>query len=140
MSKELEEVSAGLIAQLSYSERGPQRNGVFALWLVVNTCTGILGNHSVQGKNQRKRVVALRKRLSSLSLPVPLRKAISVALHDLSPDSQGSASTALEQLVVSARETVNADCGKLIEAAAQRAATFNGQAQSADLPGKAAGQ
>jgi len=119
MNEAWEEVSRGLIDQLSYVERGPQRNGVFARWLVVNTCAGIHGDQAVQEKNHSKRVVALRKRLSSLSLPPVLRKAITLALHDLNPKPRGAANLVLGSLVSPVRESLGGLCARLTEKAAR---------------------
>ena len=118
MNDALQDVSRELINQLEYSERGPQRNGIFALWLLVNTCAGIIGDHPVQEKNHRKRVAALRKRLSSLSLPPQFRKAIAAALHDLNHDSP-RASLVLGQLATPVRDSLGGVCAGLTEQAAK---------------------
>lgn len=119
MNDGLRGVSDELVSQLLYADRGPQRNGIFALWLVVNTCASILGDHHVQEKNHRKRIAALRKRMGSLSLPPLLRKAITSALHDLNHDSAAAATMALNQLAAPVRDSLGGVCGRLTEKAAK---------------------
>ena len=127
MNDNLGEISRELVAQLPYSERGPQRNGIFALWLLMNTCSTAIGNDRVQDKNHRKRIAALRKRLSSLSLPPLLRKAITAALNGLAPDSPGAVTAVLSQLVAPVRDSLGGTFGKLIERAAKIGAMVDSQ-------------
>ncbi len=115
------ETSGELVTRLSYAERGPQRNGIFALWLIVNACSGITGPNHLQDKNHKKRISALRKRLSSLSLPPQLRKVILPTLAELSDNGPDAAASVLAQLVEPVKESMGDECAKLIETASKRA-------------------
>ena len=73
MSTPAEERLVTLIAE---SSRGPQREGLFALWLVVRAAEALLPPAPVSVKNHRRRLQALETRLGSLALPAPLRRAL----------------------------------------------------------------
>ena len=54
-----EERLVGLVAD---AVRGPARQGLFALWLVVRSAEGLLPPHPVTGRNHRRRLQALEER------------------------------------------------------------------------------
>lgn len=61
---------------LAFSARGPKRNGLYAIWLFLRLC-GDLGPPAPVGeRNHRRRVQQFERRISSLTLPAELRRAI----------------------------------------------------------------
>src|SRR3989441_9572818 len=65
-----------LIGLVANAVRGPEREGLFALWLVVRSAEALLPPRPVSGKNHRRRLQALDARLASLALPGPLKRAL----------------------------------------------------------------
>jgi hypothetical protein len=63
----------------------------------------------------------LQRRLASLSVPAPLRRALSAALRQVGEGSPQGTALALHQLVAPARETVGDRAAAALAAAAARA-------------------
>ena len=112
-----------LLDLLSEAVRGPRREGLFALWLVCRVAEGLLLDPPIGERAHRRRVAALEHRLSSLTLPTPLRRAVSAALTELREPRPSSAATALAQLVAPAREGAGMEAAQAVASAAQRAKT-----------------
>ena len=70
---------------------------------------------------QRRRVQALERRLSSLTMPPPLRRALSAAVSQLREARPETAAQVLSQLVAPARETGGPEAGEAIALAARQA-------------------
>jgi hypothetical protein len=70
----------------------------------------------------KRRVAALEQRLSSLSLPTPLRRALSAALAQLKDPDREPATLVLLQLVAPAREALGAEAGEAMARAARSVA------------------
>ena len=121
MSEPLLPAEDRLIDVLSRTERGPGRNGVFALWLFVRACGGMLPPDQVSERTHRHRLQGLERRLSSLSLPPPLRRALAGGVREIDAPSPRTAAVALQQLVAPARETLGAEAGEAITLAARSA-------------------
>jgi hypothetical protein len=66
-------------------------------------------------------VELLQRRLSSVSMPVPLRRALSSALRVVAEGTPRCSALALQQLVAPARETVGAQAADALALAAVRA-------------------
>ena len=118
MSDTLAPVEERLLEALADSARGPRRNGVFALWMVVRTCSGVLPPDALSPRVHRKRLQALEQRLASLSVPAPLKRALSSAVRELADRSGVAAGMALQRLVAPARETLGSEGGEVIGVAA----------------------
>jgi hypothetical protein len=110
-----------LIALLAEAARGPKRDGLFALWLVVRAAEGTLPPAPVSGRNQRRRLQALASRLATLALPAPLQRALVAARHHLEPATPAAAAQVLVQLVAPAREVLGAEAGDAVAGAARAA-------------------
>ena len=65
-----------LLALLAHTARGPRRDGVFALWLVVRVAEGLASATPATERAERRRLANLERRLASLTLPPPLRRAL----------------------------------------------------------------
>jgi hypothetical protein len=110
-----------LIGLVATAVRGPKREGLFALWLVLRTAEGLLPPNPLSGKNHRRRVQALDARLASLALPAPLKRALAAACHHLAVATPSAAALVLSQLVAPAREVLGAEAGDAVAVAARTA-------------------
>jgi hypothetical protein len=113
-----EERLVGLIAEAA---RGPKRDGLFALWLVVRAAEALLPPSPVSPKNHRRRLQALEARLGSLALPAPLKRALAAARHHLETPTPGAAGVVLSQLVAPARDVLGAEAADAVGVAARAA-------------------
>ena len=122
-----------LINNLQVAARGPQRNGLFALWLFVHFCDGMLPPRCVSDRANRRRLDGLKRRLSSLSLAPPLRRALSGSLRELELGTAEAASLVLRQLVAPVRDVLGAETAEAVSVAAQQAKKVTAEA-AADSP------
>lgn len=120
MTGHLLDTEARLTALFTVTARGPKRNGIFALWLLVRACDGLLPPNPLSAKAHRRRLQGLERRMSSLSLPTPIQRALVGSIGELGEGSSDAARLALQQLVAPAREAVSAEVGSIIARAAQR--------------------
>jgi hypothetical protein len=115
------ETEQRLVTALAAEARGPRRNGIFAVWLFARVAEGILPPDPLSPKAHRGRVDALQRRLSSIAVPAPLRRALAGSLRLVSEGTPQAAATALAQLVAPAAETLGAVAGDALAQAAARA-------------------
>jgi len=123
LSRAWEPAALALADLLPRTARGPRRDGVFALWLTVRVALDLGLAPPLPDRAHRRRVGALERRLVSLTLPAPLRRALSAATSQLQGGDPASASLALTQLVAPARDTLGAEAGDAIALAARVART-----------------
>ena len=102
--------------------RGPRREGVFALWLVIRLVEDLLLVPEPPERAVKRRVAALAQRLSSLTLPAPLRRALGPALAELEVPGPQIAGQVLQQLVAPARESLGGEAADILARAARGAA------------------
>ncbi len=110
-----------LVTLIASAARGPQREGLFALWLVVRTAEALLPPAPVSAKNHRRRLQALETRLGTLALPAPLRRALSAARQHLEPATPNAAALVLSQLTAPAREVLGPEAAEAVTVAARTA-------------------
>ncbi|HMH84205.1 MAG TPA: hypothetical protein VK531_15155 [Gemmatimonadales bacterium] len=110
-----------LISLVAAAVRGPEREGLFALWLVVRSAEALLPPRPLSNKNHRRRLQALDVRLASLALPGPLKRALTAACQHLEPATPDAAALVLSQLVAPAREVLGPEAGDAIAVAARSA-------------------
>ncbi|HEY2806217.1 MAG TPA: hypothetical protein VGI92_10215 [Gemmatimonadales bacterium] len=110
---------AAFATALAESPRGPDRDGVFALWLVVRAALGT-APPATEPAHHADRLAALGVRLRSLNAPAPLRRALTAATSDLQSRKGGSA-VVLSHLVAPTAECLNRRLADAV-AAASRAA------------------
>ena len=113
--------ASALIDLLPEVGRGPKRGGIFALWLTVRVAQDLLLDPLPADRAQRRRVQALERRLSSLTMPPPLRRALNAAVAQLRDARPETAAQVLSQLVAPARETGGTEAGEAVALAAKRA-------------------
>jgi len=96
--------AVALLTLLSESVRGPKREGIFALWLTLRVAQDLLLDPPPLERAHRRRVQALEQRLSSLTIPPPLRRALTAAVSQLvAPARESGGSAAGEALTQAAR-------------------------------------
>lgn len=110
-----------LLELLPKTGRGPKREGIFALWLVVRVAQDLVGPQPAADRSHRRRLAALEQRLSSLTVPPPLRRALAGALGQLRDPSPAAAAQVLAQLAAPARDAAGPDAGNAVERAARAA-------------------
>jgi hypothetical protein len=110
-----------LLTLLSESVRGPKREGIFALWLTLRVAQDLLLEPPPLERAHRRRVQALEQRLSSLTVPPPLRRALTAAVSQLREARPESVAQVLSQLVAPARESGGAVAGEALTLAARAA-------------------
>src|SRR4051794_33888517 len=114
-------VEERLVTLIAEAARGPQREGLFALWLIVRAAEGLLPPTPVSAKNHRRRLQALETRLGSLALPAPLKRALVAARQHLKTATPGAAALVLSQLTAPARDVLGAEAADAVSVAARAA-------------------
>lgn len=113
--------ATALLQALPLTARGPRREGIFALWLTVRVAQDLLMEVPPADRAHRRRLQALEHRLSSLTVPPPLRRALVAALQQLKDGRPEAAAQVLSQLVAPARETGGGEAGEALAQAARAA-------------------
>jgi hypothetical protein len=113
--------ASALAELLTRTARGPRREGVYALWLTVRVVQDLLLDPPPAERAQRRRLAALEQRLSSLTVPPPLRRALTAAFAELVNAGPASAPIILSQLVAPARDTAGVEAGEAVALAARGA-------------------
>lgn len=113
-------------------ERGPKREGAFALWLTTRLALDLGGAGHEPDKNDRRRVVLLGQRLAPLAVPRPLARGLATALGALAEATPAGARIALAQLVAPAKDALGAEAA---DAVARAAAMIPARPRLPDPPG-----
>ena len=101
-------------------ERGPKREGTFALWLTTRVAlSAAAAPQDADAKAHRRRISLLRQRLAQLVVPRPLARGLNTALAHLDDASPAGARIALTQLVAPARDALGADAAEAVALAAR---------------------
>lgn len=109
---------AAFAAALADSPRGPDRDGTFALWLVVRAALGAAPPQTpAPGHPERLKAVAAR--LRSLNAPGPLRRSLAAAIADLQRAT--APAVVLSHLVAPTAETLGRRLAEGVAAAARAA-------------------
>lgn len=115
--------ASALLALLPQTGRGPRREGIFALWLTMRVAQDLLRDPPPE-RAHRRRLQSLEHRLSSLTLPPPLRRALGAAMSQLREARPEIAAQVLSQLVAPARESGGPEAGEALARAARAARTL----------------
>ncbi len=113
--------ATALLGLLPQTGRGPRREGIFALWLTVRVTQDLLRDPPPAERAHRRRLQALEQRLSSLTMPPPLRRALAAAMSQLREARPETAVQVLSQLVAPAREAGGSEAGDALSQAARAA-------------------
>lgn len=108
-----------LVQQLRAAPRGPRRDGCFALWLVLRVAEDLQLDPPVAERAARRRVDLLSRRITSLTLSPPLRRAVAAAIRSLEDGRGADPSRVLTQLAQAAREVLGPDAGEALSRAAR---------------------
>jgi hypothetical protein len=119
---------SALLSLLTQTGRGPKRGGLFALWLTLRVAQDVLLDPPLQERAHRRRVQALERRLTSLTMPPPLRRALVAAVNQLRDVRPEAVAQVLSQLVAPARETGGSEAGDALALAVKQARTVSGEA------------
>ena len=112
--------ATALLSLLTQTGRGPKRGGLFALWLTLRVAQDLLLEPPLLERAHRRRVQALEHRLSSLTMPPPLRRALVAAVSQLREVRPDTVPQVLSQLVAPARETGGTEAGEALALAVRR--------------------
>lgn len=104
----------GLLELVAGMARGPRRDGLFAVWLLVRVVRDLQLDPPFPDRLQRRRVAALERRFASLTMPAPLRRAIASAIGELRDPGSAHPATVLAQLVAPVRESASAEAADLL--------------------------
>jgi hypothetical protein len=113
--------ATALLGVLPQTARGPRREGIFALWLTVRVAQDLLWDPPPPERAHRRRLQALEHRLSSLTVPPPLRRALVAAISQLKDARPETIAQVLSQLVAPAREAGGAEAGEALAQAVRAA-------------------
>ncbi len=113
-----------LLEGMTNTVRGQRRDAYYALWLFVRQCDGHLPPNALSSEANRKRLEGLERRLSSLTLPAPLRRGMTGGLGELR-EPEPDVALALHQLVAPTKDTLGADAADALAAAAQKVRTLD---------------
>ena len=116
----LDPADRALVAALAASARGPERDGVFALWLVVRAAVGA-ATPSATPARHAERLKAVGLRVRNLTAPAPLRRSLGAALADLLPARSVAASVVLSHPIAPATENCPPAAAAALQAAARAA-------------------
>ena len=106
-----------LVRQLAETARGPRREGFYAVWLVLRVAENEMESPPLPERAARRRLAALERRLSSLTMSAPIRRALASALHQLKEGSAEAAAGALQSLVAPVRESLSPDAAEALQQA-----------------------
>lgn len=109
--------AVGLLTLLPKAGRGPRREGIFALWLTLRVAQDYLLEPPLPERAARRRLMALETRLSSLTVPPPLRRALAAALMQLREGQAQAVPLVLAALVAPARDAVGPEAGDAMQQA-----------------------
>jgi hypothetical protein len=101
-------------------ERGPKREGAFALWLTVRVAIDVGTYAGLSDKSDRRRVALLGQRLAPLAVPRPLSRGLVAALGHLEGATRAGARVALAQLVAPARDALGSEAAEAVAQAARQ--------------------
>jgi hypothetical protein len=110
-----------LVTLIAAAARGPKRDGLFALWLVVRAAEALLPPSPVSSKNHRRRLQAVAARLGGLALPAPLKRALAAACQHLETATPRAAALVLTQLAAPARDVLGPEAADAVTVAARAA-------------------
>ncbi len=110
-----------LVEVLAQSARGPKRQGAFALWLTLRTALDLCLEPALPERAHRRRIAPLERRISSLTLPPPLRRALAGAMADLKDPAPDTAARVLRQLVAPAGDTLGQGVKDIVREAVETA-------------------
>jgi hypothetical protein len=117
----LEAVELRLLEILEGTARGPRQNAVFAVWIIVRLCAGLLPPEPLSVVVRRRRLANAERRIASLSLPAPMRRGLASAFRELGSGTAAAGAVALTQLVAPVRDAIGPDVAEVLLTGAREA-------------------
>ena len=121
MTDHLDAVEDRLLEAMTSEDRGARQNALFALWLFVRQSDGTLPPHHLSERTLDRRLHRLERRLSSLSLPAQLLRALPGSIRELRTGEARRVPIALQQLAAPVRDVLAPALGDAFLQAARRA-------------------
>ncbi len=115
------DLSGPFIDLLAAAPRGPRRDGIFATWLTTRVALDLRLDPPLPTRLVKRRIDALERRLSSLTLPPPLKRALPGALNLMRDAEERAPSLALQQLIAPVRDVLGPDVADVLSRAARAA-------------------
>jgi hypothetical protein len=100
-------------------ERGPKREGAFAVWMLVRVALDQGLSPTLPDKADRRRILLLGQRLAPLAVPRPLARGLTTALGHLEDGTAGGARIALAQLVAPTKDALGTEAADAVAQAAR---------------------
>ena len=100
-------------------ERGPKREGAFALWMLVRIALDQGLAADLPDKADRRRIALLAHRLAPLAVPRPLARGLTTALGHLEDGTASGARVALAQLVAPTKDALGSEAADAVALAAK---------------------
>jgi hypothetical protein len=110
-----------ILEALDATARGPRQNAVFAMWIVLRLCDGLLPPDALSPAARRRRLAGAERRLTSLTLPGAIRRSLTAAFRELGSGNASAGAVVLHQLVAPAREAIGPMVADALAAAAREA-------------------
>lgn len=110
-----------LLGLLENTVRGPRREGLYALWLALRVTQDLMLEPPLTERAVRRRLAALESRLSSLTMPASLRRALATALLQLRDATRENVPIILNNLVAPAKDAAGSEAAEAFRKA-ERAA------------------
>jgi hypothetical protein len=104
----------GILTLQSQFERGPKREGAFAVWLVARVAVEMAMSDQPSDKAELRRLELLERRVAPLAVPRPLARGLATALDHLRGGTPGAARIALSQLVAPAHDSLGREAGEVL--------------------------
>jgi hypothetical protein len=110
-----------LLEQMSEARRGPKRDALFALWVTVQVTEDLLLEPPQPERAFRRRVGLLKRRLTSLTVPAPVRRALTSTTASLERATRTDASTILALLAAPAGDALGPEVADALARSAKAA-------------------
>lgn len=110
-----------LMGLLPRTGRGPRREGLYALWLTLRVAQDMLLDPPLPERAMRRRLAALEHRLTSLTLPPQMRRALHAALVHLRDDGVPAVALVLTALIAPVRESIGVEAADAVQRAGRAA-------------------
>jgi hypothetical protein len=101
------------------AERGPRREGLFAVWLLVRVALDVGHLDEPPSRADQQRIAQLAQRLAPLAVPRPLARGLVTALSHLRDPGPDAPRIALTQLVAPVRDALSAEAAEAVAHAAR---------------------
>ena len=100
-----------VVELMAQAPRGPKRDGLFAVWLTLRVVEDLAQDPPLPERAVKRRATLLERRLTSLSLPTPLRRGLLGILTTLPDARPRDAAALLALLATSARDGLGTEIG-----------------------------